>query len=132
MPKAWFAGRMLILSSRVFSNPCDRSARAPPARRPFRATFAHFLRQKRGRRYARLCAPQHEPRQRRNCGSAPRDGFQARAFIPTENRIALIEELAACGFLRIEIGSFVDPKAVPQQADTPAVLERRQLPMGTR
>ena len=50
---------------------------------------------------------------------APRDGFQAvKPFIPTEAKIALIEELAACGFKRLEIGSFVSPKAMPQLADT--------------
>ena len=60
---------------------------------------------------------------------APRDGFQAvRAFIPTETKIALIEELAACGFSRIEIGSFVSPKAVPQLADTPEIVKRVRLP----
>lgn len=64
---------------------------------------------------------------------APRDGFQAvRAFIPTETKIALIEELAACGFERLEIGSFVSPKAVPQLADTPEILKRARLPAGTR
>src|SRR5262245_20227744 len=64
---------------------------------------------------------------------APRDGFQAvRTFIPTETKIAVIEELAACGFPRIEIGSFVSPKALPQMADTPEVLKRARLPAGTR
>jgi hydroxymethylglutaryl-CoA lyase len=64
---------------------------------------------------------------------APRDGFQAvKAFIPTETKIALIEELAACGFTRIEIGSFVSPKAVPQMADTPEILKRARLPASTR
>jgi hydroxymethylglutaryl-CoA lyase len=64
---------------------------------------------------------------------APRDGFQAvKAFIPTETKIALIEELAACGFTRIEIGSFVSPKAIPQLADTPEVLKRARLPKSLR
>jgi hydroxymethylglutaryl-CoA lyase len=64
---------------------------------------------------------------------APRDGFQAvKPFIPTEAKIALIEELAACGFRRIEIGSFVSPKALPQMADTPEILERARLPAGLR
>jgi hydroxymethylglutaryl-CoA lyase len=64
---------------------------------------------------------------------APRDGFQAvRPFIPTDTKVALVEELAACGFGRIEIGSFVSPKAVPQLADTPQVLERARLPAGLR
>jgi hydroxymethylglutaryl-CoA lyase len=64
---------------------------------------------------------------------APRDGFQAvRPFIATETKIALIEELAATGVPRIEIGSFVSPKALPQMADTPEILQRARLPAGTR
>jgi hydroxymethylglutaryl-CoA lyase len=64
---------------------------------------------------------------------APRDGFQAvRPFIPTESKIALIEALAATGVPRIEIGSFVSPKALPQMADTPEILKRVRLPAGTR
>lgn len=64
---------------------------------------------------------------------ASRDGFQAvKPFIPTEKKIALIEELAACGFARMEIGSLVSPKAVPQLADTPEILKRARLPKGMR
>jgi hydroxymethylglutaryl-CoA lyase len=64
---------------------------------------------------------------------APRDGFQAiRAFIPTETKIALVEALADCGFARLEIGSFVSPKAVPQLADTPEILKRARLPKSLR
>jgi hydroxymethylglutaryl-CoA lyase len=64
---------------------------------------------------------------------APRDGFQAvKPFIPTEIKIALIEELAACGFKRLEIGSFVSPKAIPQLADIGEVLRRARLPKGLR
>jgi hydroxymethylglutaryl-CoA lyase len=64
---------------------------------------------------------------------APRDGFQAvKGFIPTEAKIKLIEELAACGFKRIEIGSFVSPKALPQMADTPEILKRARLPAAVR
>jgi hydroxymethylglutaryl-CoA lyase len=64
---------------------------------------------------------------------APRDGFQAiRAFIPTETKIALVEALADCGFTRLEIGSFVSPKAVPQLADTPEILKRARLPKSLR
>jgi hydroxymethylglutaryl-CoA lyase len=63
---------------------------------------------------------------------APRDGFQAvKAIIPTAAKVTLVEELAACGFPRIEIGSFVSPKAVPQMADTPEVLKCARLPAGT-
>jgi hydroxymethylglutaryl-CoA lyase len=64
---------------------------------------------------------------------APRDGFQAvRPLIPTDTKIALIEELAACGFTRMEIGSFVSPKALPQMADTPEILKRARLPKDLR
>ncbi|HWB44491.1 MAG TPA: hydroxymethylglutaryl-CoA lyase [Hyphomicrobiaceae bacterium] len=64
---------------------------------------------------------------------SPRDGFQAvKPFIPTERKIAIIEELAACGIQRLEIGSFVSPKAVPQLADTPEILKRARLPKGLR
>ena len=63
---------------------------------------------------------------------APRDGFQAvKAFIPTEAKLAVVEDLAACGFPRIEIGSFVSPNAVPQMADTPDILQRVRLPANT-
>ena len=64
---------------------------------------------------------------------APRDGFQAvKPLIATERKIALIEELAACGFRRLEIGSFVSPKAIPQLADTGEVLKRVRLPAHLR
>jgi hydroxymethylglutaryl-CoA lyase len=64
---------------------------------------------------------------------AARDGFQAvRPFIATETKVALIEALAATGVPRLEIGSFVSPKALPQMADTPAILERARLPAAAR
>jgi hydroxymethylglutaryl-CoA lyase len=64
---------------------------------------------------------------------SPRDGFQAvKPFIPTDRKIAIIEELAACGIQRLEIGSFVSPKALPQLADTPEILKRARLPKGLR
>ena len=53
----------------------------------------------------------------------PRDGFQnLKDWIPTENKIAIIEQLAAAGFKRIELTSFVHPKAVPQMADAAEIL----------
>lgn len=49
---------------------------------------------------------------------APRDGFQSiYEPLPTETKIGIIEKLIAAGFRRIEIGSFVSPRAVPQMAD---------------
>ena len=60
---------------------------------------------------------------------APRDGFQAvKPFIATDTKIALIEEMAACGFERMEIGSFVSPKAIAQMADIGEILKRARLP----
>lgn len=64
---------------------------------------------------------------------APRDGFQAvKAFIPTATKIEIIERLAACGFTRMEIGSFVNPKALPQMADLPEILAKAKLPKSLR
>ena len=48
----------------------------------------------------------------------PRDGIQSeKADIPTQDKIRLIEALAASGIRFIEAVSFVSPKAVPQMAD---------------
>jgi hydroxymethylglutaryl-CoA lyase len=53
----------------------------------------------------------------------PRDGFQPIGpFIPTEVKIRFLERLVATGVRRIEIGSFVSAKAVPQLRDTAEVL----------
>ncbi len=60
---------------------------------------------------------------------APRDGLQnEKRFVPTADKIALIDRLSACGFSRIEATSFVSPKWVPQLADAAEVMagiERR-------
>jgi len=55
---------------------------------------------------------------------APRDGLQSIGpFVPTETKIALVAALHAAGLRRMEIGSFVSPRAVPQMADTGEVLK---------
>jgi hydroxymethylglutaryl-CoA lyase len=51
-----------------------------------------------------------------------RDGLQNEISVPTEAKIALIEQLADAGVKRIEAASFVSPKWVPQMADSSAVL----------
>lgn len=62
---------------------------------------------------------------------APRDGFQVvKPFIPTDTKIAVIEALAEAGLRRMEIGSFVSPKALPQMADIGDILKRAKLPPG--
>lgn len=49
---------------------------------------------------------------------AARDGLQnEQRFVPTADKIALIDCLSDCGFTRIEATSFVSPKWVPQLAD---------------
>jgi hydroxymethylglutaryl-CoA lyase len=48
----------------------------------------------------------------------PRDGLQNEArLIPTADKIAFIDALAATGLPRIEITSFVSPRWIPQLAD---------------
>ncbi|MDR6512218.1 hydroxymethylglutaryl-CoA lyase [Novosphingobium capsulatum] len=53
---------------------------------------------------------------------APRDGLQnEKTMISTADKIALVERAIAAGARRIEVTSFVNPKAVPQMADAEAV-----------
>ena len=55
----------------------------------------------------------------------PRDGLQNEpGFVPTERKIELIERLAEAGLKRIEVTSFVHPKAVPQLRDSADVIGR--------
>lgn len=55
----------------------------------------------------------------------PRDAIQGlHDFIPTHKKIAYINQLLASNlFDTIDFGSFVSPKAIPQMADTKAVVE---------
>ncbi len=54
----------------------------------------------------------------------PRDGLQnIKALVPTAIKIKLIHALADAGFKRMEIGSFVSPKAIPQMQDMDAVVK---------
>jgi len=49
---------------------------------------------------------------------SPRDGLQNEAqFVATEDKLALIERLMACGLRSIEATAFVSPKWVPQMRD---------------
>jgi hydroxymethylglutaryl-CoA lyase len=53
----------------------------------------------------------------------PRDAMQGiKTFIPTATKIRYIQSLLQVGFDTIDVGSFVSPKAIPQMADTSAVL----------
>ncbi|WP_425050284.1 hydroxymethylglutaryl-CoA lyase [Psychromarinibacter sp. S121] len=54
----------------------------------------------------------------------PRDGLQnEKAEISTAAKIAFVDLLSRTGFRRIEVGSFVNPKRVPQMADSGAVFQ---------
>ena len=53
---------------------------------------------------------------------SPRDGLQnEKVSISTEHKLALIARAIAAGARRIEVTSFVNPRAVPQMADADAV-----------
>lgn len=53
----------------------------------------------------------------------PRDGFQnIGPFIPTAMKVAIIEKLLDSGIRRIQLTSFVSPKAIPQLADAREVV----------
>jgi hydroxymethylglutaryl-CoA lyase len=59
----------------------------------------------------------------------PRDGFQNEPeVVPTEEKVRLIELLAAAGLKRIEATSFVRADVIPQLADGADVLRRVRVP----
>ena len=52
-----------------------------------------------------------------------RDGFQMEPeFVPTDQKIALIDALSSCGYAKIEVTSFVSPKAIPMLRDADEVM----------
>lgn len=56
---------------------------------------------------------------------APRDGLQNEQLVlATADKLALIDRLIAIGARRIEVASFVNPKRVPQMADSEDVVRR--------
>lgn len=55
----------------------------------------------------------------------PREGFQIETRVyPIERRTKLIDLLSGTGLKRIQVGSFVSPKYVPQMADTAELFAR--------
>lgn len=57
------------------------------------------------------------------CEVGPRDGFQIeKAFIPTEDKIRIVNGLIKAGLRKVQVTSFVSPRAVPQLADAEEVL----------
>ena len=54
---------------------------------------------------------------------SPRDGLQSELqFVPTEDKIRLINRLSRTGLAKIEVTSFTSPKAIPALADAEAVM----------
>lgn len=67
------------------------------------------------------------------CEVGTRDGFQIEPdFIPTEVKVEVVDLLSAAGLPRIEVTSFVHPKAVPQLRDAETVMARIRRRPGTR
>lgn len=63
----------------------------------------------------------------------PRDGFQnIKEEIPTKTKMEIINKLVDCGFTRIEVTSFVHPKAIPQMADAAEVLQQAKQKHGNK
>jgi hydroxymethylglutaryl-CoA lyase len=61
----------------------------------------------------------------------PRDGFQNEPeVIATDDKVRLIDMLAASGLPRLEATSFVRPDVIPQLADAEDVLRRIRRPEG--
>jgi hydroxymethylglutaryl-CoA lyase len=61
----------------------------------------------------------------------PRDGFQNEPeVIATDDKVRLIELLAASGLKRLEVTSFVRADVIPQLADGAEVLRRIEVPDG--
>jgi hydroxymethylglutaryl-CoA lyase len=53
----------------------------------------------------------------------PRDGLQVEErFVETEDKIALVDALSDAGLVKVEVTSFVSPKAIPQLRDAEIVL----------
>ncbi len=60
-----------------------------------------------------------------------RDGFQIEPnFIPTDDKVTLIDALSQCGFAKIEVTSFTSPKAIPMLRDAEEVMRRIQRVQG--
>ncbi|KZX51341.1 hydroxymethylglutaryl-CoA lyase [Halioglobus sp. HI00S01] len=63
----------------------------------------------------------------------PRDGLQNEAgTIPLETKLTLLDDLAEAGLQVLEAGSFVNPKWVPQMADSEQVFAGLQRRSGVR
>jgi hydroxymethylglutaryl-CoA lyase len=56
---------------------------------------------------------------------ATRDGFQMEGrFIPTDDKVALVDRLSTLGYAKVEVTSFTSAKAIPALRDGEAVMQR--------
>jgi hydroxymethylglutaryl-CoA lyase len=56
---------------------------------------------------------------------APRDGLQMEAvFVPTDDKVAWIDQLSTLGYAKIEVTSFTSPAAIPALRDAEEVMRR--------
>ena len=63
----------------------------------------------------------------------PRDGLQnEKQLIPLDTKLQLIDDLGLAGITAIESGSFVNPKWIPQMADSEAVFRGLNRKAGVR
>ncbi len=63
----------------------------------------------------------------------PRDGLQIEPrTLATTDRVRMVDALVESGIKQVEVGSFVNPKAVPQMADTNEVFAGLNKKPGTR
>ncbi len=78
---------------------------------------------------------EHLPERVRIYEVGPRDGLQNEAaFVPTEDKVRLIELIVAAGVRDVEITSFVNPRWIPPLADAEHVAAalRGRAPPGAR
>jgi hydroxymethylglutaryl-CoA lyase len=67
------------------------------------------------------------------CEVGPRDGFQIEPeFIPTDRKVEVVDLLSEAGLPKIEVTSFVHPRAVPQLRDAEEVMARIRRRPATR
>ena len=67
------------------------------------------------------------------CEVGPRDGFQMEeAWIPTDVKVEVINQLSRTGLRRIQATSFVHPRAIPQLRDAEEVMDRIDRVPGVR
>ena len=56
---------------------------------------------------------------------APRDGLQMETvFVPTDDKVAWLDQLSVLGYAKIEVTSFVSPTAIPALRDAEEVMRR--------